>query len=849
MDEKTINYKGLDASTVAHLQAVDGFNELPDAKKRNIFKIALDVAKEPMFLLLIACGTIYMVAGELQEALMLLGFVFVVLGITFYQERKTERALEALRDLSSPRALVIRNGEKLRIPGREVVKGDILLLSEGDRIPADALLLDSVNLTIDESLLTGESVPVRKAAGQTSEINKPGGDDLPFVYSGTMVVGGQGVAEVTGIGANTEIGKIGKALQVLRQEDTPLQRQTGQLVRLFAIAGVCLCIAIVIIFGLTRHDWLEGFLAGLSLAMAILPEEFPMILVIFLALGAWRMSKKRVLTRRVPAIETLGSASVLCVDKTGTLTMNKMTVADLSIKGDFFEVNDDVKLFPEKFHKLIEYSVLASPADPFDPMEKAMHTLAKHALAQTEHLHDNWELLREYPLSKELLAMSRVWESKDHKDYIIAAKGAPEAIANICHLGVKEKHELLCEINTLSGKGRRVIGVAEARFTKKDLPENQHNFDFKFVGLLGLEDPVRPGVKEAVESCYLAGIRTIMITGDYPGTAANIASQIGLKDPDLIITGAELEQISDKDLNQRIKITNVFARMVPEQKLRLIKALKANGEVVAMTGDGVNDAPALKSAHIGIAMGGRGTDVAREAASLVLLDDDFSSIQKAVAMGRRIYDNLKKAMMYTFSVHIPIAGMSLLPIIFNWPLALFPMQIVFLELIIDPACSVVFEAEKPEENIMRKPPRRLGESLFNRSTLFVCGMQGFVVLIGAAFMYWWILGTHNESAARAACFTILVLGNIGLILVSRSRSKNIFKTLKSPNKALWWVVGGALSLLAVVIAVDPAQEFFKFGDLAILDLAICVVVAIFIIIFMELLKLSPNLAKQKQINP
>jgi Ca2+-transporting ATPase len=844
MDEKTFNYKGLSAQKAAELIEQEGYNEMPGTKKRGLLAIAFGVFKEPMFLLLVTCGIIYLIAGEPQEALLLLSFVFVVMGITFYQERKTERALEALRDLSSPRALVIRDGEKLRIPGREVVKGDILLLSEGDRVPADALLLEATSLTVDESLLTGESVPVRKLSGQTGEINRPGGDDLPFVYSGTLVVGGQGIAEVTSTGMNTEIGKIGKALQVLPSEYTPLQQQTRKLVRLFALLGVGLCTAVVIIFGLTRHDWLQGFLAGLSLAMAMLPEEFPVVLTLFLALGAWRISKKRVLTRRVPAVETLGSASVLCVDKTGTLTMNKMTVADLCVDGEFLNINQDVKEFPEKFHKLIEYSILASPADPFDLMEKAMHSLAKRALAQTEHLHDDWDLLREYPLSKKLLAMSRVWESnKDRQHYIIAAKGAPEAIADICHFDAGQKQNMLQQINALSDKGRRVIAVAEAKFTHQELPKHQHKFDFRFVGLLGLEDPVRPGVKEAVEVCYQAGIRTIMITGDYPGTAVNIARQIRLKDPNLTITGAELESMSDAELSRRIKITNVFARVVPEQKLRLVKALQSNGEVVAMTGDGVNDAPALKSAHIGVAMGARGTDVAREAASIVLLDDDFSSIEKAVAMGRRIYDNLKKAMMYIFSVHIPIAGMSILPIIFKWPLALFPIQIVFLELIIDPACSIVFEAEKAEKNIMQRPPRRLGESLFNRHALFVSGTQGLVVLAGSALMYWWMLGSHNESVARAACFTILVLGNIGLILSSRSHSQNIIRALKNPNKALWWIVSGAIILLVGVTTINPVQRFFKFADMTIADLLICIAAALVVIVLMELIKLRPKTKK------
>ena len=393
--------------------------------------------------------------------------------------------------------------------------------------------------------------------------------------------------------------------------------------------------------------------------------------------------------------------------RTGTLTLNRMTVSDLYAGGRFIEVNDGADALPEDFHEVVEYSLLASPADPFDPMEKAMKVLGEATLTQTEHLHDDWELLREYPLSRDLLAMSRVWRSPDGNDFVIAAKGAPEAIADLCHFSGDETAALMGPINTLSDNGRRVIGVAGARFKKPVLPGEQHAFSFRFIGLLGLVDPVRPGVAEAVGECYAAGIRTIMITGDYPGTARNIARRICLKNPDDCITGPELAQMSDAALAERIRDVNIFARMVPEQKLRLVTALKAGGEVVAMTGDGVNDAPALKAAHIGIAMGGRGTDVARESASLVLLDDDFASIVEAIRMGRRIFDNLKKAMRYIFSVHVPIAGMSLIPVLLEWPLALFPVHIVFLELIIDPACSVVFEAEAAEEDCMRKPPRDL----------------------------------------------------------------------------------------------------------------------------------------------
>jgi Ca2+-transporting ATPase len=809
------NLQGLSDQEVIENLALDGYNELPSAKKRSFLKIIFEVMKEPMFLLLIACGLLYLFLGDLEEALMLLGFVFVVMGITLYQEQKTERALDALRDLSSPRALVIRNGLQQRIPGREVVRDDIFLLSEGDRVPADAVLLTGTNLNVDESLLTGESVPVRKINWDgLREVGRPGGDDLPFIYSGTMVVKGQGIARVLSTGLRTEIGKIGKALQTLEQEDTNLQRQTAKIVKVFATVGLGLCAIVVIVFGLTRGDWLEGFLAGITLAMATLPEEFPVVLTIFMALGAWRISKQHVLTRRMPAVEMLGAATALCVDKTGTLTMNHMTVTKISSGDQLFDIDGKQSSLPEEFHEVVEYSLLASPTDPFDPMEKAMKELGGRTLLNTGHIHQDWTLVHEYPLSEKLLAMSRVWQSPDGQDYIIASKGAPEAIADLSHFDAAKNETLLAQINRMADQGLRVIGVARATFRHAALPKGQHDFEFKFLGLIGLADPVRPGVREALQECYTAGIRVIMITGDYPGTARSIASQIGLKPDNQIITGPELDAMTDDTLKERIKTTCIFARAVPEQKLRLVMALKANNEVVAMTGDGVNDAPALKAAHIGIAMGGRGTDVARESAALVLLDDNFASIVQAVRMGRRIYDNLKKAMAFIFSIHIPIAGMSLIPVLLKWPLALLPVQIVLLELIIDPSCSIVFEMESEEANIMNRKPRRLEEPLFGAEMLRTGLIQGLGVLAVVCGVYaFMLMRGYGEEQARMVAFLNMVIADLALVFANRSWTRSFFQLLRVPNPALWWVVGGALGLLTLAQVVPFLRESMKFAVL------------------------------------
>ena len=854
---------GLSDGEVAERLASDGPNELPASRPRSLLGIAVEVVREPMFLLLVAAASIYLALGDFTEGMLLLAFVLVVMGITLYQQRKTERALEALRDLSSPRALVIRNGERKRIPGREVVRDDILMLAEGDRVPADALLIEGTALTVDESLLTGESVPVRKHTGAPawrhasggSEASawrgtpdvRPGGDDLPFLYSGTLVVQGQGVAQVYATGMQTELGKIGRALQAVEAEATGLERETRQIVRWLAAAGLVSCLLVIVVYALTRGSWVDGLLAGITLAMATLPEEFPVVLTIFLALGAWRLSQRQVLTRRVAAVETLGAATVLCVDKTGTLTLNQMDVRKLRAGGSTWDVRQEGHDLPEAFHEVMEFAILASHRDPFDPMEKAFKRLGEHYLRETEHLHEDWTLVREYPLSRELFAMSRVWKSRETDDLVIASKGAPEAIADLCHVSRGHMDVIVRDVARMASEGLRVLGVARASrcddcsqpgvaVSPETLPGEQHDFVFEFLGLVGLEDPVRGTAVDAMKECESAGIRVVMITGDYPGTATNIARQIGLR-TDKVVTGHDLDVMGVEELRQCVAMTNVFARVVPEQKLKLVEALKANGEVVAMTGDGVNDAPALKSAHIGIAMGGRGTDVAREASSLVLLDDDFTSIVRAVRLGRRIFDNLKKAMAYIFAIHVPIAGMSLLPVLFQWPLALFPVHIVFLELIIDPACSVVFEAEAAEADVMRRPPRDRKERLFGWRTLSFSLAQGVAVLLAVLVLYAAALYFgYGDEEARALSFSALIVANVGLIFVNRSWTENAVSRMRIPNKALWLVTGGALAFLACSLYVPALRRVFRFAYLHPPDVALCVLVGIASVLWVEVAK-------------
>jgi Ca2+-transporting ATPase len=816
---------GLSSAEAADRLRADGPNELPAGRRRTVWTGLIDVVREPMTALLIGCGAIYFVLGDRQEALMLVGFVLLIVGITLVQERKTERAVEALRELASPRARVIRDGAQRRIAGREVVRDDVLVLTEGDRIAADAVVLSTSHCTVDESLLTGESVAVGKgewAGGATA--GRPGGDGQPFVYAGTLVVQGAAIARVTRTGARTEMGAIGKALGATAPEATQLQRETQALVWKLALVAGALSILVVVVYGVTRHDWLGGVLAGLTLAMAILPNEFPVVVTIFLALGAWRLSRQRVLTRRIPAVEALGAVTVLCVDKTGTLTENRMTVSRLEADGVRCDLapRADAAL-PEEVHAIVEFAVLASRRDPFDPMELAFTQLADERLAGTEHLHPGWALVREYPLTRARLTVIQIWRADDGA-VIVACKGAPEAVVRACRCAPDDAARITAAAAAMADDGLRVLGVARGALAEDEAPpDDPVELALTFVGLVGLADPVRPTVPAAIAECRAAGIRVVVITGDYPATARAIARQVGLDDA-VVMTGAELAALDDAALAARIDRVGVFARTMPEQKLRIVLALKARGEIVAMTGDGVNDAPALKAATIGIAMGGRGTDVAREAAQLVLLDDDFASLVVAVRTGRRIYDNLQKALAYILAIHLPVLALTVVPILVGWPLVLMPIHIAFLHLVIDPACSIVYEAEAEEPAVMRRPPRPAGARLFGRRLVMLSlglGASVTAVVLGA-----FAIAHHAgqpEGAARAVTFTILILANLAVIISTRSWTTALGGGTANP--ALWWVGGGALAFLAIALYVPGVRALFRFDVLHAGDLAICVAAA------------------------
>lgn len=838
MDSSIKNLKGLSHIEAQKRLKESGYNELPTAKSANFLGLAKEIIFEPMFALLIICALLYLLLGDKEESLILSCSVIFIAAITVYQRNKTEKALKALKDLSSPRALVIRNSEKKRIPGREVVRGDIILIAEGDRIPADAILVHSRNLTVDESLLTGESVPVRKSSGSgKQEMSRPGGDNSPFLFSGSLAVGGQGIAEVKATGRNTELGRIGKALEDVEVRETDLQRQIGRIVKLFALLGLIVCVLVVIIYSLATHDWLKGLLAGLALAMSLLPEELPVILTVFFALGAWRMSRHQVLARKVPVVEMLGAATVLCTDKTGTLTKNSMSIVKVCVGSRIYDIKGNELSVDEKLHEIMEYSLLSTPRNPFDPMEKAIKAFSKKILKHTQHIHEDWKFVKEYPLSSKLMAMSHVWRSGARDEYVVAAKGSPEAVMDLCHLEDGMKGAVTKDIEELAKQSLRVIAVAKAVFSADLLPDSQHGFKMQFLGLLGLKDPIRPEVPAALKECISAGIKPMMITGDYSSTAGQIGREIGLAEPVNIMTGQELEKLSDMALAGKIGSVSIFARTLPEQKLRIVNALKANGEIVAMTGDGVNDAPALKAAHIGIAMGGRGSDVAREASSLVLLDDNFASIVRAVKMGRRINDNIKKAMLYVLIMHIAIAGISILPVALGWPLVLLPVHLVFLELIIDPACSIVFEMERPEKDIMNRPPRNIKEPIFGRASLIMGIGQGLIMLAAIAALYFFArnLG-YGEDETRTIVYANLILGNLAMISINRTQTRGMIDTFKNPNPALWWMTGIALAVLGLIITVPRFRQPFHFGALGFFEIGLCLASFAAMIVFAEIFK-------------
>jgi len=785
--------EGLSAAAAAQQLAAFGPNEIEKPRTRSLWAICRGTLREPMFLLLLAASAIYLLIGDLGEGLFLVAGAGMTISLVVFQEARSEGALRALRAMAQPYARVIRDRQEQRIPARELAPGDLMLVQEGERLPADADLLSGDVLTIDESLLTGESVPVLKhpvAAGAAQPESR--------ILAGSMVVRGSGAARVMATGARTRFGQIGASLAGGREELTPLQKTTTRLVGYLAVAAGVFCVVVFAAYGLMRGDWLQGALSALTVAISLLPEEFPMVLAIFLALGAWRLARHNVLVRRSAAIEALGGATILCVDKTGTLTVNKMELARAWVNG---RASDLRKGLPADagVASLLQSAALASAVHGFDPMDRAI--LASATIGEAA---DTREPGRTWPLRPERLAVIQVWRSAGGD--IAAAKGAPETIFRMCGLSTQEIATVHLAVEAMAADGLRVLGVASATYPS-GFPSNPDDASFAFAGLIAFHDPIRAEVGPALAEAREAKIAVAMITGDHPATALAIAREAGIDITAGVLTGEELGAMDDAMLRGRLAHVRVFARIAPEQKLRIVEALKANGEVVAMTGDGVNDGPALQAADIGIAMGKRGSDVARESADIVLLDDSFASIVGGVRLGRRIFANLRKALTFITAVHVPLAGLALLPILLGWPPLFLPMHVVLLELVIDPACSLVFEVEPSDAAAMKRPPRRPGEALFGPGHIAFAIMQGFGVMLAIGVFYGWALQIAPETEARGAAFAGLVIANLTLALADSAGGRaGLFDR---SHRAFWIISLVAAGVLAAALSLPVISDILQ----------------------------------------
>ena len=805
---------GLSEDEAARRFAVHGPNELSSSDGRTMVRHIVGSVRQPMLALLIAAGLVNLALAEPLDGIVMFSFVIIVVAISVHQTWRTERALQALRDLSAPTSMVIRSGRRRAIPSRELVVGDRIIVREGDRVPADAVLVAGSDLTVDESALTGESVPVVKSCLDSERI-----------MAGTLIGRGHAEASVDRTGSDTELGRIGQRVESIDVAKTPMQSQIDRVVNVVGLGAIGVAGAVAVGHGLLRHDWLEGSLIGIATAMSMIPEEFPVVFTVFLAVGAWRMSRQHVLVRRAPAIEALGAMTVACVDKTGTLTLNHMTPVELVVNGTVWRPDSDP--LPERFHELVDIARFACPIDAFDPIDRACRSLAERLPPDRRGAPTRARLVTEYPLTSQFFAVSFAWALDDH--VLVATKGAPETVARMCHLDEHEQSRLSEQVDQAAARGLRVLAVATAITTARDLPEKHADLELRLCGLVCLKDPLRPGVTDAVTRIAKAGIRTIMMTGDHPTTARAIAQEVGLDTEPGLVSGDDIDGMDDAAFAKIATDVNVFARTTPEHKFRLVRALQNTGHIVGMTGDGVNDAPALKAADIGIAMGGRGTDVAREASSIVIVDDSFPSLVAGIERGRGIYSNIRKAFAYVISMHVPIIGLTTVQIFArDWPVVLLPLQIALLELIIDPACSIVFEAESNDSAVMSEPPRSPRNPLLDRHAILIALSQGLALLVFSALLYFWAIATDRpDSTVRTLVFVSLVIGNLGLIFTNRSWRLSVVDAFRSRrNATLPWLVAAVLTALTVMLTVPVVRDSLGFGPVRAYEAVIAVTVGL-----------------------
>jgi P-type Ca2+ transporter type 2C len=818
-------FAGLSDAEVVEARTRYGRNTFDEQKMNPFIRAVKDVFQEPMFLLLLLASGIYFFIGETGDALFLVAAVFLVAAISIYQDSRSRNALAALRSLTRPQAKVYRNGLLTEVPGEDIVMGDSIMVEEGSVVPADGEILRANDFYINESILTGESLAVYK--NEEAANNK--------VFQGTQVTGGLAICMVTAVGSHTQLGRIGKSLESIDEEPTPLQLQISTFVKQMAIAGLIVFLLVWAINFFQTWDFPQSLLQALTLAMSILPEEIPVAFTTFMALGAWRMMKQGVIVKQTRTVEALGSATVICVDKTGTITENRMMLTKIYVPEKKCIVNIE-DIISEEEKEVIEYGMWSSEPIPFDPMEVALHEAYTRFAIQDKR--KEYQMVHEYPLSGKPPMMTHIFQHQNGQR-VIAAKGAPEAIMAVSRITDDDRQKIIRAVHELSREGYRVLGVAEADFQGDSYPPAQQEFSFVFRGLLAFYDPPKNNMPAVLESFYKAGIDVKIITGDNAETTATIAQQVGFQYTENSLTGDELLGMSEEQLTKQVMNTHIFTRMFPEAKLRILNALKAAGQIVAMTGDGVNDGPALKAAHIGIAMGKKGSEIAKQASSLILTDDDLGRMVEAIAMGRRIYTNLKKAIQYIISIHIPIILTVFLPLVLGWvyPAIFSPVHIIFLELIMGPTCSIIYENEPMELNTMIQKPRPFITTFFKWDELSTSILQGLAITAGVLSIYQYAaINGETESVTRTMVFATLITANIFLTLVNRSFYYSILTTIRYPNALVPLMIGITVLLSALIIYVDPFTGFFAFDHLTLSQLSLSIAAGFISVIWYEVVK-------------
>jgi Ca2+-transporting ATPase len=825
MTEPQQPLKGLSDNEVLESRTKHGSNSIEHQRKSNFYTSLIEMIKEPMFLLLLTATSIYFITADFGNGIFMAVAIVFVSAISLYQESKSRNAIESLKKLSQPKSKVIRNSQIMEIPSEEIVLGDYIQAEEGTFIPADGIIIQSNDFSLNESILTGESLAVFK--NESAENNK--------VFLGTIVTSGLAICEITAIGNKTQLGKIGKSLETITEEKTPLQIQIENFVKKMSLIGLLIFSIVWIINYYNSKNVLDSLLKALTLAMSIIPEEIPVAFTTFMALGAWRLMNMGIIVKQTKTVETLGGATVICTDKTGTITENKMSLAKWYTFSSN-EISNSKKQLSQDEEELLSLSMWASEPIPFDAMEIALHEA--YSKLQIADERANFKLIHEYPLSGKPPMMTHVFENPNGTR-IIAAKGAPEALIATSNLSEKDTQQILSAMATMTTEGFRVLGVGVTEFPGTNFPKKQQDFSFHFKGLVAFYDPPKENIKTVFETFYNAGIQVKIVTGDNAATTATIAKQIGFQNAEKTINGDELMAMDDATLREKVMETAIFTRMFPEAKLKIIKALKDNNQIVAMTGDGVNDGPALKAAHIGIAMGKKGTEIAKQAANLILIDDDFSKMIDAIAMGRKIYNNLKKAIRYIISIHIPIIMIVFIPLALGWiyPNIFSPVHVIFLEIIMGPTCSIIYENEPMERNLMLLKPRPFTTTFFKLKEITISIIQGLVITMGLLFVYRFCLADNcSESATRTIVFLTLISSNIFLTLTNRSFYYSIFTTLGYKNNLVLLIIGITILITALLVFIPVFAHFFQFERVSGFQIGLSILVGLVSVLWIEIYK-------------